>query len=57
MPSPATRDPAGAVIVAALPVGVAGDGRDLGGLGADLVRGGAGADREDERGRDPVRVR
>ena len=42
------RPAARAVIVAALPVGIGLDGGDLGGLGADLVRGGPGAHSQDE---------
>lgn len=59
--APGQRQPgvgvtAGAVIVAALPVRVGFDGRDLRALGADLVGGRAGADGQQQPGADPVGV-
>ena len=50
------RDSAGAVIVAATPVGVGLDGRDLGCLGADLIGGGPRSDGQHECAAHPIRV-
>ncbi len=47
---------AGAVVVAALPVRVGLDGRDLGALRADLVGGGPGADGQQQPRTHPIRV-
>ena len=44
----------GVVVVAALPVGIAGDGPDLGGLDADLVGGRPCARRQHQRRADPL---
>ena len=44
----------GAVVVAALPVRVGLDGRDLGALGADLVGGGTRAHRQQQARADPI---